>query len=59
MRATIRAPLERIGGNCEGILRVHRMAADFIPRDSVRYSILAEEWPEAREKLGRRLGDRG
>ena len=54
-----RAALERIGGKCEGILRVHRMAADFIPRDSVRYSILAEEWPEAREKLGRLLGDRG
>jgi RimJ/RimL family protein N-acetyltransferase len=54
-----RAALERIGGKCEGILRVHRMAADFIPRDSVRYSILAEEWPEVREKLGRLLGDRG
>ena len=54
-----RAALERIGGKCEGILRVHRMAADFIPRDSVRYSILAEEWPEAREKLGRLLADRG
>ncbi len=54
-----RAALERIGGKCEGILRVHRMAADFIPRDSVRYSILAGEWPEVREKLGRLLGDRG
>jgi RimJ/RimL family protein N-acetyltransferase len=54
-----RAALERIGGKCEGILRVHRMAADFIPRDSVRYSILAEEWPEVREKLGWLLGDRG
>src|SRR5216683_1267227 len=52
-----RAALERIGGKCEGILRVHRMAADFIPRDSVRYSILAGEWPEVREKLGRLLGD--
>ena len=54
-----RAALERIGGKCEGTLRVHRMAADFIPRDSVRYSILAGEWPEVREKLGRLLGDRG
>jgi len=54
-----RAALERIGGKCEGILRVHRMAADFIPRDSVRYSILVEEWPEVREKLGRLAGDRG
>ncbi len=31
------AALERIGGKREGILRAHRMAADFIPRDSVRF----------------------
>jgi N-acetyltransferase len=47
--------LERIGGKKEGILRAHRMAADFIPRDSVRYSILAAEWPGVKEKLVRRL----
>jgi N-acetyltransferase len=46
-----RAALERIGGWCEGILRAHRMAADFIPRDSVRYSILAREWPVVKERL--------
>ena len=52
-----RAALERIGGHCEGILRAHRMAADFIPRDSVRYSILAAEWPGVKESL-LRLRDR-
>ena len=46
-----RAALERIGGKCEGILRAHRMAADFIPRDSVRYSILAPEWPRVKARL--------
>jgi N-acetyltransferase len=46
-----RAALERIGGQFEGILRAHRMAADFIPRDSVRYSIVAAEWPEVKQKL--------
>ena len=46
-----RAALERIGGTLEGILRAHRMAADFIPRDSVRYSILASEWPGVRQRL--------
>jgi RimJ/RimL family protein N-acetyltransferase len=46
-----RAALERIGGQCEGILRAHRMAADFIPRDSVRYSIVAAEWPTVKERL--------
>jgi N-acetyltransferase len=52
-----RAALERIGGQCEGILRAHRMAADYIPRDSVRYSILASEWPGVQERL-LRLRDR-
>ena len=46
-----RAALERIGGRFEGILRAHRMAADFIPRDSVRYSIIAAEWPAVKQRL--------
>ena len=50
-----RAALERIGGQFEGILRAHRMAADYIPRDSVRYSIVAAEWPEVKHKLNRLL----
>ena len=49
--ARSRAALERIGGKFEGILRAHRMAADFIPRDSVRYSILAEEWQDVKGRL--------
>jgi len=53
--ARSRAALERIGGQFEGILRAHRMAADFIPRDSVRYSILATEWPGVKERLQQRL----
>lgn len=46
-----RAAIERIGGQFEGILRAHRMAADFIPRDSARYSIIAAEWPVVKERL--------
>jgi RimJ/RimL family protein N-acetyltransferase len=46
-----RAAIERIGGRFEGILRAHRMAADFIPRDSARYSILASEWPAVKLRL--------
>ena len=49
--ARSRAALERIGGKFEGILRAHRMAADYIPRDSARFSIVAAEWPEAKQKL--------
>ena len=46
-----RAAMERIGCRFEGILRSHRMASDFIPRDSARYSIIAAEWPEAKQRL--------
>jgi N-acetyltransferase len=46
-----RAAIERIGGKFEGILRAHRMAADFIPRDSARFSIIAAEWPEVKQRL--------
>jgi N-acetyltransferase len=49
--ARSRAAIERIGGKFEGILRAHRMAADFIPRDSARYSIIAAEWPAVKERL--------
>jgi N-acetyltransferase len=47
--------IERIGGRFEGVLRAHRIAADFTPRDSYRYSIIASEWPPAKEKLIERL----
>ena len=50
-----RAAIERIGGRYEGTLRAHRMAADFIARDSVRYSIVAAEWPEVKQRLRRLL----
>jgi RimJ/RimL family protein N-acetyltransferase len=43
--------MERIGCKFEGILRSHRMASDFIPRDSARYSIIASEWPAAKQRL--------
>jgi RimJ/RimL family protein N-acetyltransferase len=49
--ARSRAALERIGGQFEGILRAHRVTADYIARDSVRYSILASEWPAVKQLL--------
>jgi RimJ/RimL family protein N-acetyltransferase len=50
-----RAALEGIGARFEGVLRAHRMAADFTPRDSCRYSITANEWPAVKEGLRQRL----
>ncbi|MFY9674171.1 MAG: GNAT family protein [Terriglobales bacterium] len=46
-----RAAIERIGGQFEGVLRSHRMAADFIARDSARYSIVVSEWPAVKDRL--------
>lgn len=46
-----RAAIERIGGKFEGILRSHRMATDNTARDSARFSILAAEWPDVKERL--------
>jgi RimJ/RimL family protein N-acetyltransferase len=46
-----RAAIERIGGKFEGILRAHRMAADYTPRDSARFSIVAAEWPDVQVRL--------
>jgi RimJ/RimL family protein N-acetyltransferase len=46
-----RAAIERIGGKFEGILRAHRLAADFTIRDSARFSIIAAEWPDVKARL--------
>ncbi len=48
-----RAAMERIGAQLDGVLRAHRMASDFTPRDSARYSIIAAEWPEVKTRLER------
>ena len=50
-----RAALERIGAQFEGVLRAHRLAVDLIPRDSARYSIVAAEWPQLKQRLQERL----
>ena len=50
-----RAAIERISGKFEGILHSHRLAADFIARDSARYSIVAAEWPDVKRRLGQLL----
>ncbi|HEY6487691.1 MAG: GNAT family protein [Terracidiphilus sp.] len=49
------AAIARIGGIREGVLRVHRLAADGMARDSARYSIIAKEWPGVKARLSRLL----
>jgi RimJ/RimL family protein N-acetyltransferase len=50
-----RNALARLGAVFEGALRAHRLASDFIPRDSARFSIVAAEWPAVRQRLEQRL----
>jgi RimJ/RimL family protein N-acetyltransferase len=46
-----RDAMRRIGARFEGILRAHRLGADLAPRDSVRFSVTAADWPEVRLRL--------
>jgi RimJ/RimL family protein N-acetyltransferase len=46
-----RDAIQRIGARFEGILRAHRLGADLNPRDSVRFSITAPEWPAVKQHL--------
>lgn len=50
-----RAAIERIGARFEGVRRAHVPATDGTVRDSAYFSIVADEWPVARETLHRRL----
>ena len=43
--------IERIGGVREGVLRRHMRLPDGYLRDTVYYSILADDWPEAKGRL--------
>ena len=43
--------LERIGAVKEGVLRKHKIYTDGYVRDSVMYSVTAEEWPQIQKRL--------
>ena len=49
------AAIERLGAQCEGTLRKHMRMADGFIRDTVYFSILAEEWPAVKARLEERL----
>ena len=51
-----RAAIARLGAKLDGILRAHRAASDNTVRSTAFFSMLAEEWPSARQNLVRRLG---
>ena len=49
------AAMQRLGARFEGVLRAHRFAVDHTPRDSKRFSIIADEWPAVKAHLQARL----
>lgn len=49
------AAIERLGAVREGVLRRHMRVSDGFIRDTVYYSILADEWPTVRARLEERL----
>lgn len=52
-----RAAILRLGAIEEGTLRKHMIMHDGYVRDTIYFSIVAEEWPPARAKLERRLSE--
>lgn len=55
LNARSRAAIMRLGARPEGIVRNERIMPDGRKRNSVRFSILDTEWPEARALLQARL----
>jgi ribosomal-protein-alanine N-acetyltransferase len=48
--------LEKLGATREGVLRRYQMRSNGFVRDTVMFSILAEEWPGVKARLEERLG---
>ncbi len=52
-----RAAILRLGAKQEGIVRHERIMPDGRKRNSVRFSIIDDEWPSVRDALEKRLDD--
>ncbi len=50
------AAIAKLGAAYEGVLRRYQRRSDGTVRDTVMYSVTAEEWPGVRERLRARLG---
>ena len=55
LTAPSRAAIRRLGAREEGILRKHAIANNGVPRDTVYYSIIDDEWPAVKAGLAARL----
>ena len=50
--------IEKLGAVREGVLRNYQIRSNGRPRDTVMYSVIADEWPAVKERLEARLGSR-
>jgi RimJ/RimL family protein N-acetyltransferase/nitroimidazol reductase NimA-like FMN-containing flavoprotein (pyridoxamine 5'-phosphate oxidase superfamily) len=50
-----RRAIERLGARPEGVLRMHKQRADGSWRDTALYSMIVDEWPDARATLRKML----
>jgi N-acetyltransferase len=48
--------IEKLGAVREGVLRNYQIRSNGLPRHTVMYSIIAEEWPAVKARLEGRLG---
>lgn len=55
LNTRMQGAIEKMGASREGVLRRHKRRADGTFRDSVVFSILADEWPAIRDRLTSRL----
>jgi len=53
--ARSQAAIAKLGATREGVLRRHKRLADGSFRDTVVFSILADEWPDVRKRLQDRI----
>lgn len=49
--------IQKLGAKSEGIFRRHRITGTGESGDTHMFSLIAEEWPEAKERLLRRIAD--
>jgi RimJ/RimL family protein N-acetyltransferase len=53
--ARSQAAIAKLGATREGVLRRHKRLPDGSFRDTVVFSILADEWPDVRKRLQERI----
>ena len=55
LNTTSQTAIERLGARKDGVLRHHMARRDGSVRDTVMYSMTADEWPAAQARLAQRL----